>query len=47
MKARIVLGIFGTKKNPANLRGLRNKSGARDWHHIFNTIQSDSFNGSV
>lgn len=21
--------------------------GARDWHHIFNTIQLDSFNGSV
>lgn len=23
------------------------RSGARDWHHIFNTIQLDSFNGSV
>ena len=26
---------------------MTNRSGARDWHHIFNTIQLDSFNGSV
>nr|DAN04368.1 MAG TPA: hypothetical protein [Caudoviricetes sp.] len=38
---------MGQRKTPQIYEVLRIRPGARDWHHIFNIIQPDRFNGSV